>query len=67
MKKRKPPTLPFEQRGGASKAEARDYLGIGASKLDDLIKQGKIKTAKIGKRVIVVTASARALLHGEAA
>jgi hypothetical protein len=59
--------LPLEQRGGMSLDEAKDYLGIGYGRLGNLIRQGELKTAKIGKRVIVVVASARALLHGEAA
>jgi hypothetical protein len=67
VKHRKPNRLPIEQRGGMNKGEAADYIGVGLNKIDDLIKQGKLKTVKIDKRLIVVVASARALVHGEVA
>jgi excisionase family DNA binding protein len=67
MRHRKPSTLPFEQRGGVSRDETAQYLGIGGSAVDDLVKDGKLKSARIGKRLIIVAKSAVALLHAEAA
>jgi excisionase family DNA binding protein len=67
MRKRKSSDLPFEQRGGASVAETAEYLGVGRNKVYDYINAGKLKVAKLGSRTCVITASARDLLHGEAA
>jgi excisionase family DNA binding protein len=67
MRIRKPSGLLFEQCGGASKQETATYLNLGVGTVDKLIKEGKLKARKVGKRVIVLTASARDFLHGEAA
>jgi hypothetical protein len=49
-----------------SKAEARRHCGaMGATKFDELIKAGRVKTTKVDGRVLVVYASLKALVLGE--
>jgi excisionase family DNA binding protein len=67
MRKRTAPTVPFEQRGGASVEETAEYLGVGRNKVYEYINAGKLKVAKLGVRTCVITSSARDLLHGAAA
>lgn len=46
--------------------EASRLLGIGRTKLYELIAQGKLDTLKIDKRTLIKTASIRALVDGGA-
>lgn len=46
-------------------AEACHAVGIGRSKLYELIGQGRIKTRKIGKRTLIPAESLHALIAGE--
>lgn len=41
---------------------ARKATGLGATKLYELINEGKLKTVKIGRRTLVKTDSIRALV-----
>jgi excisionase family DNA binding protein len=66
MNHRKPSGLAFEEQGAASKQETATYLNLGVATVDKLIKEKKLKAKKVGKRVIVLTASAREFLHGAA-
>ena len=43
--------------------DAARSLGIGKTKLYELIGQGKLKTVKIGRRTLVKTDSIRALVN----
>lgn len=46
-------------------ADACAALGIGRTKLYELIGAGQLETFKIGKRTLIKTASIRALVEGE--
>jgi excisionase family DNA binding protein len=46
-------------------AEACHAVGIGRSKLYELIAHGRIQTRKIGSRTVIPTESLRALISGE--
>jgi excisionase family DNA binding protein len=58
MKNQEPPKLAF------TIAEACHAVGIGRSKLYELISQGRVETRKIGSRTIIPTESLRALVAG---
>lgn len=47
--------------------DAAKALGVGRSKLYELIGEGRLETVTIGRRRLVRTASIRALALGEAA
>lgn len=47
--------------------DAAKALGVGRSKLYDLISEGRLETVTIGRRRLVRTDSIRALALGEAA
>lgn len=42
---------------------ARKATGLGATKIYELIGQGKLETVKVGRRTLIKTASIRALLE----
>ncbi|WEK44737.1 MAG: helix-turn-helix domain-containing protein [Candidatus Sphingomonas colombiensis] len=46
--------------------EACRTLGLGRTKIYELIRVGRLEILKIGKRTLVKTASVRALVDGEA-
>ncbi len=46
-------------------SEACHAVGIGRSKLYELIGQGRVETRKIGSRTIIPAESLRALIAGE--
>lgn len=45
---------------------AKEALGIGTTKLYELMNEGKLERVRVGRRVLIKTASIRALV-GEAA
>lgn len=45
--------------------DACKVLGLGRSKIYDLIAKGRLETLKIDKRTLIKTASIRALVDGE--
>lgn len=47
-----------------SVADARDALGLGTTKLYQLINEGQLDTVKIGRRRLVKVASLRRLASG---
>jgi hypothetical protein len=49
--------IPFRERGGCSIREAGEFGGWGRSTTYELIKEGKLKTFKRGKRQIVCVPS----------
>ncbi|KQM57149.1 MULTISPECIES: helix-turn-helix domain-containing protein [unclassified Sphingomonas] len=44
-------------------ADAKKALGLGATKIYELIGEGRLQTVKIGRRTLVKTASIRALVE----
>jgi excisionase family DNA binding protein len=46
-------------------SEACKVLGLGRTKIYDLIGKGRLETLKIDKRTLIKTASIRALVDGE--
>jgi hypothetical protein len=61
------PTLPPDPLA-VSKAVARRHLAdIGETKLDELIKTGRLKATKVDGRVLIDFASVKALALGEVA
>lgn len=43
-------------------ADAKKALGLGSTKIYELIGEGRLQTVKIGRRTLVKTASIRALV-----
>jgi excisionase family DNA binding protein len=60
MQKQEAPKLAF------TIAEACHAVGIGRSKLYELIGQGRVETRKIGSRTLIPADSLRTLIAGEA-
>lgn len=46
-------------------AGAREALGLGTTKLYELIKEGRLKTVKIGRRTLVTVASIKRLVGAD--
>lgn len=43
--------------------DTKKVIGLGTTKIYDLIAQGKLETVKVGRRTLVKTASIRALVE----
>jgi hypothetical protein len=53
--KRLPIQLPLRERLGCSKQKAADVTSLGLRKIDELIKSGRLETAKVdGRRIVKV-------------
>jgi excisionase family DNA binding protein len=61
--KRLPIQLPLQQRLGCSKQEAADLTSLGLRKIDELIKSGRLETAKVDGRTIVKVPSLFRLMN----
>jgi excisionase family DNA binding protein len=60
------PAIPFDQRMSVSIRDAAEIIGIGRSKLYEHINSGALRTVKIGGRRLVLIASIRTFVEGDA-
>lgn len=67
MRKKKPSSLPWDQRPLASINETAAILDIGRNSVGKLIAAGKLKTIEMGSIKRVTTESIRAVATAEAA
>jgi excisionase family DNA binding protein len=59
--------IPLRERFAITVPEACQAIGVGPTKLYELVAAGAIETTKVGKRRLVLVRSLRRLIEGEPA